>query len=195
MKDSDIKDIWKDGDLANDKAYTSTDVDQMISKGSHGVIQRFLKTLFWEQHLNLIILSSLAIELFWEEEWIVGIGTLFFNFAFYLYYLRLRKNLKKEAIDTSVLEYLYRVQKIIGQFMTHLKIASVIILLLAIWAAYHLNNHGFYDDVMEPDAFWIGIIVGMIIALPITFYLIHLMYGKKAKKLAHMICSLEKEEN
>lgn len=195
MKDSDIKDIWKGGDLASDKTYSSTDVDQMISKGSHGVVQRFLKTLFWEQHINLIVLSSLAIELFWEKEWVVGIGTLFFNVAFYLYYLRLRNNLKKETIDTSVLEYLYRVQKIIGQFMTHLKVASVVILVLAIWAAYHLNEHGFYDDVMEPDAFWWGIIVGMIIALPVTFYLIHLMYGKKARKLAHMIRSLEKEES
>lgn len=195
MKDLDIKDIWKDGDLANDKAYTSTDVDQMISKGSRGVIQKFLKTLFWEQYVNLVVLSSLTIELYWEEEWLVGTGSLIFNFVFFFYYQRLRQNLKKESIDTSVLEYLYRVQRIIGQFMSHLKIASIVILVLAIWAAYYLNGHGFYDDVMDPDAFWIGIVVGMVIALPITFYLIHLMYGKKARKLAHMICSLEKEES
>lgn len=195
MKDSDIKDIWKGGDLNDEKSFSSSDVDLMISKGSHGVIQRFLKTLMWEQYINLIILTSLAIELFWENEWVVGIGTLAFDFLFFFYYRRLRKNLKNESIDTSVLDYLYRVQKIIKQFMTHLKTASFIILILAIWAAYHLNEHGFYDDVMEPDAFWMGIVAGMIIALPITFYLIHLMYGKKARKLAHMICSLEKEES
>ncbi len=92
MKDLDIKGIWKDGDLADDKAYTSSDVDQMISKGSHGVIQKFLKTLFWEQYVNLVVLSSLTIELYWEEEWLVGTGSLIFNFVFFFYYQRLRQN-------------------------------------------------------------------------------------------------------
>lgn len=195
MKDSDIKDIWKGGGLADEKAFTSTDVDQMISKGSHGVVQRFLKTLMWEQRVNLVILTSLAIELFWVEEWVVGICCLILNFVFFFYYKLLRRNLKKETIDSSVLDYLYRVQKIIGQFMRHLKIASFFILILAIYASHYLNGQGFYDEVMEPRAFWIGIVVGLIIALPVTFYLIHLMYGKKARKISQMIASLESEED
>lgn len=194
MKDSDIKDIWKGGDLADDKAYTSTDVDQMISKGSHGVVQRFLKTLMWEQRVNLLVLTSLALELFWEREWVVGTCCLILNFVFFFYYKMMRRNLKKETIDSTVLEYLYRVQKMIGQFMRHLKIASFAILILAVYAAYYLNGRGFYDEVMDPTAFWIGITVGLVMALPITFYLIHLMYGKKARKIRHMIASLEQEE-
>lgn len=194
MKNLDIKIIWRDGDAADEKAYAKSEVDKMIRKGSHGVIQRFVITLTWEQWVNLIVLTSLVIELFWGREWLVGACTLIVNLAFFFYYQRLKNNLKKESIDTNVLEYLYRVEKIVRQFMRHLKIASLLILVLAIWAAYYLNTQSFFHETMDPWPFWGGTIGGMAVALPLSFYLIHLMYGKKARKLRRMIESLEQEE-
>lgn len=194
MKDLDIKDIWKGGDLADQRAYAKPEIDKMIRKGSHSLIHRFVRTLIWEQWINLLVLTSLVVDLALASEWIIGACTLFIDLLFFVYYQKLKNNLKNEQIDSHVLAYLYRVEELIRQFIRHYKIAAVVLCLLAVVAVYFLNEHQFYDEIMETQSMFIGVIVGLVAALPITFYLIHLMYGKKAKKLKKMIASLEKEE-
>ncbi|MEO9806234.1 MAG: hypothetical protein ABJF04_23445 [Reichenbachiella sp.] len=194
MKDLDIKDIWRDGDAADAKAYAKPQIDKMISKGSHSLVHRFIRTLLWEQWINLIILTSIVVEFFWAREWIIGSITTAVNLIFFVYYQRLKSNLKQESIDSDVLAYLYRVQDIIRRFIIHLKTASVVVLIMAVLAAYFLNRNGFYDEVMDTKSLFISLLASMLIACPIAFYLIHLMYGKKARKLKLMIESLEREE-
>lgn len=194
MKDLDIKDIWKQGDTKNDQAFSEPTIEKMISSGSHSLVHRFVRTLVWEQWINLIILTSLVVELYLAAEWLIGSLTLALNFTFFFYYQNLKNNLKEEYINSDVLVYLRRVQQKIRRFIKHLKIASVVILLLAIIAAYYLNNHGFYEEVMDSQSLLISLGVSLIIAFPAALYFIHLLYGKKAIKLEKMICSLEQEE-
>lgn len=194
MKDLDIKDIWKDSDSANEKVFAQPEIDKIIRKGSHSLVDRFIRTLLWEQWINVVILTSLVVELYLEAEWLIGSFTLILNCAFFFYYQNFRSRLKEEYIDSNVLDYLRCVQEMVQQFIKHLKIASVFILALAIVAVYYLNEHGFYEEVMDMQTLLISLGVSILIAFPAAFFLIHLMYGKKASKLAIMIDSLEQEE-
>ncbi|MEO9968129.1 MAG: hypothetical protein ABJF11_20210 [Reichenbachiella sp.] len=195
MKDLDIKDIWKGADSMDADAYAKPEIDKMIQSGSHSLIHKFVRTLVWEQWINLLVLTSLVVELFWAGEWIIGTGSLVVNVAFYVYYQKLKTNLRNEEIDTHVLAYLYRVQDIIRQFIRHYKIAAIVLGVLAMIAIYYLNEHNFYEERMDNESVMYGLILGVMAALPMTFYLIHLLYGKKAIKLKAMIRSLEAEES
>lgn len=194
MKDLDIKIIWKDGDAADEKAYAKPLIDKIIRSGSHSLIHRFIRTLLWEQWVNLITMSGLAGFMAFKEEWAVCTGLFVLNLIFFLYYQNLRGKLKSEPIDSNVLQYLYNVQTMIRRFIRHYKIASLVVCALASIVAYYLNEQNFYDERLDTKPFLIGLIAGLMAALPVTFYLIHILYGKKAKKLEQMICSLEKEE-
>lgn len=195
MKDLDIKDIWKGGDAEDQGVYNKPDIDKMIKKGSQNIVHRFVRTLVWEQWINVVVLTSLVVELFWAAEWLIGSCTLVINFVFFFYYQRLKKSIREEHIDSHVLDYLKRVQVIIRQFIKHLKIASILILIVAVFAAYYLNQNGFYEEIMDTQSFIISLGASMSVALPVAFYLIHLMYGRKSIKLAQMIASLESEED
>jgi len=194
MKDLDIKDIWKGGNAEDKVAHAKPEIDKMIRKGSTSLIHRFIKTVKRELWFNLIILSVVGVRLFFAQEWAVGSGVIFLDVVFFLYYRKLIDNLNKEQIDSTVLEYLYNVQSRIRQFIRHLKIASFGVSVLTVAGVIILNTNGFYDEIQNPKALAITIVAGLGIALPLSFYFIHLLYGKKAKKLAHMINSLEKEE-
>lgn len=196
MKDLDIKDIWKQGDTKNANAFSEPQIEEMIRKGSDSLVNRFIKTLKGELWVNLVILTSLSLVLLYSKQWVVGGGMVLLDFLFFLYYQDLIKNLKKEEIDTSVLDYLYTVQRMMKKFILHYKIASFVLAVLIVAAVFYLDGNEFYaiKYAADPRSFIIGLVAGILFAVPFTLYMIHLLYGKKAKKLAHMICSLEKEE-
>lgn len=195
MKDLDIKDIWKGGNAADEKVYAKPEIDKMIRKGSISLVRRFIKTLRIELWINLTVLTALSIALFYSKQWVIGGGMMALNLVFFLYYKNLINKLKQEEIDSSVLEHLYAIQAIVKRFILHYKIATVVLSVLIVGAVFYLEGSEFYlKYTSNPKAFVIGLAGGILVAIPFSLYMIHLLYGKKAKKLAHMICSLEKEE-
>ncbi|MDW3211973.1 MAG: hypothetical protein R8N23_19030 [Reichenbachiella sp.] len=196
MKDLDIKDIWKQGDAKNVKAFSEPQIEEMIRKGSDSLVYRFIKTLSFELWINLVVLTSIGLGMIFSDQWTIGVGLLILDLLFYFYYRNLIDSIKKEEIDSSVLAYLYTIQKMVKRFILHYKIASIVLVPLMMGVVLYLDGDDFYVKFStNPESFIIGMACGLLVAIPITFYMIHLMYGKKAKKLAHMICSLEKEES
>lgn len=196
MKDLDIKDIWKQGDEANVQAFSNPEIEAMLRKGSDSLVHRFIKTLTIELWVNLIVLTGIGLGMIFSDQWTVGVGLLIIDLLFYFYYRNLINSLKKEEIDSSVLAYLYTIQKMVRRFILHYKIASLVLVPIMLAIVLYLDGNDFYVKYSaNPESFVIGMACGIVIAIPFTFYMIHLMYGKKARKLAHMIRSLEKEES
>ncbi|WP_420582276.1 hypothetical protein [Reichenbachiella sp.] len=196
MKDLDIKDIWKQGDEANAQAFSEPEIEAMIRSGSDSLVHRFIKTLTIELWVNLVVLTCIGIGMIFYNQRVVGVGLLIIDLLFYLYYRNLISSLKKEEIDSSVLAYLYTIQKMVKRFILHYKIASLVLVPVMLAIVLYLDGDDFYAKYSaNPDSFVIGMACGIFLAIPITFYMIHLMYGKKARKLAHMIGSLEREES
>ncbi|MEP2025133.1 MAG: hypothetical protein ABJH98_15355 [Reichenbachiella sp.] len=196
MKDLDIKDIWKDGNAADEKVYAKPEIDRMIRKGSSSLVHRFIKTLSVELWLNLVVLTFFSLGLLYTKQWVIGGGMMVLNALFFVYYRNLINILKKEEIDSSVLEHLYTIQRIVKRFILHYKIASFVLAILVVAAVFYLDGNEFYIKFTnDPKSFIIGLASGVLVAIPFTFYVIHLLYGKKARKLAYMIESLEQKED
>ncbi|SMD33806.1 hypothetical protein SAMN04488029_1678 [Reichenbachiella faecimaris] len=196
MKDLDIKDLWKQGDAKEVGTFSVSQIQDMIRKGSDSLIHRFIKTLTIELWINLVILTLLSGSLLYLSEWEVGGVAMILNILFWLYYKNLIGNLKREEIDSTVLAHLYVIQKMVKRFILHYKIATLVMSLIAVSAVFYLENNAFYYMFSEkPKATAIGMACGFVFAVPLSLYLIHILYGKKAKKLADMIDSLEKEED
>lgn len=195
MKDLDIKDIWKQSDQSDQAAFADSQIEDMIRKGSDGIIHRFIKTLTVELWINLIVLTALGFWLLFLKEWVVGSIVMLINLLFYLYYRVLIRNLRTEKIDSTVLEYLYTVQKMVKRFLIHYRLTAVILTPFVVAIVVYMDTNRFYDMYFSnPKSIVIGMICGLLLAVPVCFYFIHLMYGKKARKLALMIDSLEQEE-
>lgn len=195
MKNLDIKDIWKGGNAEDKKVFEKPEIDKMIRKGSDSLIHRFIKTLTFELWINFLVFTSLSVGLFFSHQWLVGGVMTLLNLVFFLYYKRLIKKLKVEKIDSTVLEYLYTIRDMVNRFILHYKIATIALSVLIIGLVFYLEGGEFYSKyTANPKSFLIGLTGGILVAIPFSLYMIHLMYGKKAKKLAHMICSLEEEE-
>ncbi|UXX79773.1 hypothetical protein N7E81_01445 [Reichenbachiella carrageenanivorans] len=194
MKDLDIKDIWKGSGVVDESAFSLSKIEGMISRGSHSLVRRFVRALTWEIWINLIVLTIVGVRLLVAREWLGGGSVLVLDVVFYLYYKKLIDNLKSEQIDSTVLAYLYNVQAQIRQFIRHLKIAVFGISVLACLLVISIHANGFYNVELGSSRLLLSLGAGLGLAVPFSFYFIHLMYGKKAKKLAQMIDSLESEE-
>lgn len=194
MKDLDIKDIWKGSGVVDERAFDLLKIEGMISSGSHSLVQRFVRTLTWEIWINLIVLTVVGVRLLVAREWLGGGSILLLDVVFFLYYKKLIDSLKSEQIDSTVLAYLYNVQARIMQFIRHLKIAVIGISAVACLLVVYINTNGFYEVELDTNRLFVSLGIGLGIAVPFSLYFIHLMYGKKARKLAQMIDSLESEE-
>lgn len=196
MEEKDIKDIWKSGDPEEIKGYPQAAVDAMVRRGSIGLIDRFIKTLKIEQWLNLAAFSGLILFMIYCRLWAWSGLALVLNIAFYFYYSRLISTLSNEKIDSSVIEYLRTVRKVVMRFIRHYQLASVLLVV----PGYMLGMY-FSQIAKETDntavAFTIEAlhIVGIVCTLGVALVLIHLIYGRKANQINELITALGQEED
>lgn len=196
MKDLDIKEIWKAGaDDETSFGYSQQEVERLIEQGSSNLISKFIKTLRIEQAFNVVTLLAISAQMVYDGHYLVSMIILLINGMFYFYYQRLKSKLKKEYTGTTVLEYLVDTKELIRRFIRHYKIASLGLVAFCLGLAEYLKGEGFYGLEENQNLFYFSLFSGIAVAIPTTYYGIHLMYGKKANKLEQMIHSLHEEEN
>ena len=194
MEDLNLKEIWKSGQADEEFNYSSKTIERIIKQGPRNIVAKFVKTMVWEKWINLIVLTACTLYICYETYWIIGGIILAVNLSFFFYYNALIKKLDREYIDSNVIHYLHDVQRIISTFIRHYQIAGLALIVPAYFGAVYLHSNGYYDFKMDMSEFMIYNFIVLLIAVALTFWIIDLLYGRKARKLKKMIASL-KEEN
>lgn len=196
MEEKDIKELWKKGDELNTENYSPETVEKIIQSQPKDLVSKFIKTLKIEFWINLITLSVLSIYMFYKSIWYAAISLSVANILIYLYYSKLIKNLSRSSIDIGVVQYLCIVYKIIKHFILHYKLAIWIVILPTYFLSIYLfsPNKSFFEKYSTSFSFYLIIIIGLVIAILLTYLIFHLFYGKKANKIKKMIETLKKEE-
>jgi hypothetical protein len=194
MDDLDIKKIWSKPDGSESKRFDSSHLDQIIERGSVSIIDKFIKTLILEMAANFIILSVLVVYSAFQTKWTLSIFLLLVDLAFFIYYRRLILQLRKENIDSNVLEYLRVIHKIILRFIKHYKVANVILAVpLFTIGMYFANPEIFTEKYLSNGWFIVLAFVSFAIAILLFYLMLFQLYGKKANKIERLIEGLNRE--
>lgn len=194
MDDLDIKKIWsKPGDIES-KAFDSSHLNQIIERGSVSIIDKFIKTLRRDMVANFIMLTILVLYSSFQTKWALSIFLLLVDLAFFIYYRRLINQLRKENIDSNVLEYLHVIRKIILRFIKHYKVANVILAvpLFAI-GMYFANPEIFTEKYLSNGWFIVLAFISFALAILLFYLMLFQLYGKKAIKIELLIKELKRE--
>ncbi len=200
MKEQDIREIWKSGDMKIDTGYQKEQIEQIINRGPKNVISRFISTLRIEQRLNFVIFLGAMIIMFLEQMWFTGWAMIVLNVLFYVYYKNLIEKLNGKIVENNVLIYLQEVYNLMKRFILHYNLASFVLILPAYilsiyFVRYYKEGQGFdfletmSNEKLITHAF---VLAGALLA---ALLLIHLMYGRKAAKIKTLIDSLTEEES
>ncbi|MFT7033096.1 MAG: hypothetical protein ACJA2S_001597 [Cyclobacteriaceae bacterium] len=194
MDDLDIKKIWSKSGEIESKAFDSSHLDQIIERGSVSIIEKFVKTLRIEMVVNFIMLSVLVVYSAFQTKWALSIFLLLVDLAFFIYYRRLVAQLRKENIDINVLAYLRVIHKIILKFITHYKVANVILAVpLFTIGMYFANPEIFTEKYLSNGWFIVLAFVSFAIATLLFYLFLFQFYGKKANKIERLIEALKRE--
>lgn len=191
MEDLELKEIWKSGQSDEEFNYSAKTIERIIKQGPSNIVAKFVKTMIWEKWINLVVLTLCTAFLGYEGYWLIGGIIMLVNVAFFIYYTALVKKLDREYIDSNVIQYLHDVQRIISTFIRHYQIAGLVLMVPAYFAAVYLHSHDYYDFHMEMPEFLAFNFIVLLVALGLTFWIIDLLYGRKARKLKKMIASLK----
>lgn len=195
MEDLELKEIWKSGQGDEEFNYSAQTIERIIKQGPNNIVAKFVKTLIWEKWINLIILTCCTLYLWYEGYWFIGATIMVVNLLFFFYYNALIKKLDREYIDSNVIQYLHDVQRIVSTFIRHYQIAGMVLMVPAYFGAMYLHSQGYYEFHMEQSEFMIVNLGVLVFAIVLTFWIIDLLYGRKARKLKKMISSLKEEGN
>lgn len=195
MEDLELKEIWKSGQVEEEFNFSAKTIERIIKQGPRNIVAKFVKTMIWEKWINLVVLTACTIYLWVESYWFIGGTIMVVNLAFFVYYTALIKKLDREYIDSNVIQYLHDVQRIISTFIRHYQIAGLLLMVPAYFGALYLHSNGYYDFQMEFFNFLLLNLVVLLFATGLTFWVIDLLYGRKARKLKKMIASLKNEDN
>jgi len=195
MEELDLKKMWKSGERGDDFNYSSQTIARIIKQGPQNIVSRFIKTLTIEKWANVIVLSSAAIYLLIEQFWLLFGAMNVLNLAFFFYYQMLINKLDREFIDSNVMQYLNDVHKIITRFIKHYTIAAWVIVVPVFFVTIYFQQNGFHAYNMGMQTFYWVSFGSLVLAMATVYYILHLMYGKKAKRIKKMIDMLSEEEN
>ncbi len=207
MAELDLKALWKKGEgtLGDSEGF---DLAKSIGKKSNDLLQKIKFILRIEFWLNIIITPAGSIIYYREfgTEWGIFIGVFFFIYFFY--YLFLIRAINKFDYAGDVKHSLQKVYNYLRFYTLHYK---VVIWLCFLVLPYIFLAYGFYlgySGAEKPS--WMGnetpefeftkqqayIALGVMCAIPLLIaslfhYLVSLIYGRKIKKLKHILKNLD----
>lgn len=194
--ENDIKNIWKkeQGNVALEE----NQIDNLLKQESSSLINRIIKTIKTEHILNIVALPIFLIIFIYNKMLIEAVACLLIFVPFIVYYQKLIKVLKIDAISLSTHDYLVNSYDKLKRFIRHYKIvgSSITIVGFLFGIRYGTGWEETYHEIITTIGykFWVKIIV-LIVGLVFSIFLFHkiiqILYGKKMKALKLLIDDLE----
>jgi hypothetical protein len=193
MDNIDIKEIWKNQPT---KDLSDKELDRIRLQKSESFLDRLKKNARIENAANIIISLVFSMYIFFSNGPLLGsvslIGMTIFSFYFYTLY----KEIWKLEPTDDVKGFLRLVLEKMKFFLNRYYVGIVIVMPLAFWFGLNLGSQ---DENIDLDTFLTvkGIIlisVTLIVTVLVTFWVIHLMYGKTVNKLKEMLKALEENQ-
>lgn len=193
MNNIDIKEIWKNQPT---KDLSNKELDRIRMQKSESFLDRLKKNARIENAANIIISIIFSIFIFINNGPLLGslsaIGMALLSY----YYFTLYKEIWKLEPSDDVRGFLKLVLEKMKFFLNRYYTGIVIIMPLAFWFGLNLGpdeNGASLEELLN----WRGILILVVtfgFMLLITFWIIHMMYGKTVNKLKEMLKSLEENQ-
>jgi hypothetical protein len=143
-----------------------------------------------------MMLSLLVVYSAIQTKWVLLIFLVLVDIAYFIYYFKLIRRLKKENIELTVLEYLNVLHNIILQFIKHNKVANVILAVpLFVTGMYFANPNIFTEKYLSDGWFIVLVFISFALGILLLYLILFQVYGKKANKIKLMIEELKQEED
>ena len=193
----DIKSIWERGKALEDPA--SLAIDKLERKGT-GTTLYWIKTILWIEFWLSIVLIPVMSSYFLKVTESTSAVSIYVGLTvvYLFYYQFLIRKIKQFSYDGNVVQSLRKVYGYLRFYLLHYKV--VIWLSLLVGFVYGLANPANPEDyaALESTKDWVLAIAFSALLLGIVggimHFLVHLIYGRKIKRLQTMVKDLEREE-
>lgn len=195
----DIQSVWKKSREKEKASDTSVFINRLEKKGTRTTLY-WIKTILWIEFWLSIIGLPFLIVFTTQRGDSTGliISYVLLTFAYLFYYQFLIRKIKKFNYDGNVLHSLKKVYGYLNFFLLHYKV--VIWLSMIFGLVYGLigpENQEALSKLETPTQWIIAIGLSTLIVVivgGIMHLLIHLIYGRKIKRLRKMVKDLESIE-
>ena len=192
----DIRSIWNSSKEKEDPK--SLQINLMERKGTKSTLQ-WVKIILWVEFWLTIVGAPLGIyfagHLYSQAELIVY-GAICFGYLFY--YQFLIREINRFSYDRNVVQNLKKVYGYLRFYLLHYKVVIWLSILVGILMEVLKPENRTELSEISTTAEWIKFLSIMIVMFAILggimTFLVHLIYGRKIKRLRGMVKELEHEE-
>lgn len=193
----DIRSIWNKGKEKEDPA--SLSINMMEKKGTKTTLY-WIKIVLWIEFWLSIFISPFMIIFFVTNDNPVGfpIAYAVIIILYLFYYQFLIRQINRFSYDGNVIESLTQVYGYLRFYLIHYKVAIWVSVILGIIYAIYAPQNEETMKVIETTDQWLTFLVISLLTSSIIggilHFLIHLIYGRKIKRLKRTVKELQKEE-
>lgn len=193
----DIRSIWNKGKAKEDPA--SLHINMMEKRGTKTTLY-WIKTILWIEFWVSIVLLPIVVIYFSEgdsPDWFT-ITYCTILLVYLIYYQFLIRQISKFSYDRNVVESLRKVYGYLRFYLIHYKIAIWLSVVAGIIYGLYAPENEEAMKAIQTTTQWLIVIGFTTIAASVIgaflHFFIHLIYGRKIKRLRNMVKELEKEE-
>lgn len=193
----DIQSLWNKGkELENP---TSLKINMIEKKGTKTTLY-WIKIILWiEFSINVICIGPAVVYMNSRDDspWWIG-SAIFVTLVYMVYYQFLIRQINRFSYDGNVVESLKKVYGYLRFYLLHYKVVIWVSMIIGFISGFFVeeNQEGLSEiDGVRDWTILIAVSLIMVLILGgIMHFLIHLIYGKKIKRLKNMVKDLESEE-
>ncbi len=193
----DIRSVWNKGKELEDPK--SLRISMMERKGTKTTLY-WIKVILWIEFWITVVGGPFAVWMIYtyyrSTTWTIGYVLLCIGYLFY--YQFLIKQIKRFNYDRNVVENLKKVYSYLRFYLLHYKVVIWLSLIIGVILGMFEPENQEVIQTMNTFKAW-AIFIGVIVLMTgfvggIITFLIHLIYGRKIKRLKRMVKDLEREE-
>lgn len=191
MEELDIREIWQTQKLSTPDLKES-ELEVMLRKKSQSIVDK-LKKFVRIEHIANIIVSILLISYFLYQGDYAFSAALFVFLSFVIiYYKRLYNKLYAIQPTTDVRVYLFDVHRELSDFIKKYMISLTFLFTVAFGFGLYIGLKDEYlGDRLRQPGFYIHIFSTFALSIAACYLVIHLTYGRKARKIKALLDELE----
>ena len=191
MEELNIKEIWQTQKLSTPD-FQEDELERMLRKKSQSIVDKLKKTTRIEHAANIIVSIFLIIFFLYHKEYSFSVFLSIFMFAVVAYYKKLYNKLQSIQPSADVHLYLEQVYEKLNDFINKYQISLSILFTISFMIGLYLGikDKPPGERFNEPSAY-VKVIVVYAVALALCFFIVYLLYGKKAKRIKEMLNQIE----